>query len=344
MYWDLLLAKIAKPYTKANQGMPYMQFKRFCIFCGHNRNKLSKEHIFPDWLGTGNHVEMGVDGFSIRFQEYSYEPVSGKRIVNEFRRPIIRNGDPHKHKLEVVCEECNNEWMSELQNEAKPLLLGLLSGELNTLNQEQRNMLTKWVTMFTMVSEFINRDNIVISQEARSAFKETRAVPKELMVSVAKYTGKKMKGSIPTFLGNSRRTGPMYDYSLEKNDFRGSMFAIGKALFIVTVMPEFLYSNKTVLNFEQLEQLGFNFISGPIKSPIIGLTKEIDDLTLYRISLRYFHEAALAYFPDAEKRVDILPKAYLKSEDRARMTIIHEDEAEVYALSYQLILPPPLEQ
>ena len=47
-----------------------------------------------------------------------------------------RTGDPHSTRIKCVCRKCNNEWMSQLQEEVKPYLASMLESKRITLNKK----------------------------------------------------------------------------------------------------------------------------------------------------------------------------------------------------------------
>ncbi|MGH6990682.1 MAG: hypothetical protein ACREE3_12365, partial [Stellaceae bacterium] len=86
-----------------------------CIFCG-SLDKKSEEHYWGQWLenylpprhrGT-THLFSG--GTIRRYFE------NGKiEFYPEHRKPVLNpKADPSRQSLKVVCERCNNDWMSRL--------------------------------------------------------------------------------------------------------------------------------------------------------------------------------------------------------------------------------------
>ena len=76
-----------------------------CIFCQKDR-KLTKEHIWSDWIG----VLLGeTEEYTIHSRKEAEEPRKWKTIGLD-------------HVVRLVCAECNNRWMSDLEREAKRLL------------------------------------------------------------------------------------------------------------------------------------------------------------------------------------------------------------------------------
>jgi len=76
---------------------------KHCAFCPVTANKLSREHIWDDWL---NEV-LPRAGYRVKHR------LSPTAPFKEYKAKIL------KEKLAVVCETCNHGWMSELTNEVK---------------------------------------------------------------------------------------------------------------------------------------------------------------------------------------------------------------------------------
>lgn len=116
-----------------------------CIFCrlpfGRDRSR-SKEHIWPKWM----HGLLPEQPGDQRLFDAA-EPVG--------RHPFGRV--LHKHfKPGVVCEPCNNNWMSRLEIATKPILLPLMLGEAQHLDRESQTILATWACLKNMVAEFSN--------------------------------------------------------------------------------------------------------------------------------------------------------------------------------------------
>lgn len=87
-----------------------------CIFCPNPRTTKRGEHVWDDWLNwddgkplrmLSTFVEFGRDGAFVR--EYKTRSVSVTK--------------------DVVCDKCNQEWMSDLSNNAKSILEGFIKHE-----------------------------------------------------------------------------------------------------------------------------------------------------------------------------------------------------------------------
>ncbi len=96
-----------------------------CIYCGSKAG--SKEHVFPKWLRDD------YEGFGTL--EYHEHMDAVPRIKRNVRKLNI--------VVDSVCKtECNNGWMSVLQNDTKPLLKSLLDNPTTTLDVMNCKLLT----------------------------------------------------------------------------------------------------------------------------------------------------------------------------------------------------------
>ncbi|OLN27606.1 hypothetical protein [Desulfosporosinus metallidurans] len=95
-----------------------METKRVCVFCG-NKN-LSKEHIFAQWLLK----ELGILGNDVIMTHANFAgmPISNRK--HPFSKLV--NG--------LVCEKCNNGWMSQLEGDCQQHIINLMN--LNGIKTE----------------------------------------------------------------------------------------------------------------------------------------------------------------------------------------------------------------
>lgn len=80
-----------------------------CIFC-QQYGKLTREHLWSDWIG----------GLFGKREEYT---VQRKRPTGEL---IEWETVGLNQTATVVCGKCNNEWMSDVETQAKPILSPLI--------------------------------------------------------------------------------------------------------------------------------------------------------------------------------------------------------------------------
>jgi hypothetical protein len=148
-----------------------------CIFCGGGN--LSKEHFWPEWASPllprypiNQHVEH-------RFT------TSDKMRVNP---PNIRNkpGNAWTKKIRVVCETCNNGWMSELETAAKPFLTPLIVGSPCSIAESSALIIAKWITLKTLVGEHNIKGDAVATKEERESFRSMLTIPENFRVWIGR--------------------------------------------------------------------------------------------------------------------------------------------------------------
>lgn len=155
---------------------------RKCIFCG--KGGISKEHIFAKWM---------VPYLPKDAPNYSALDVVVHR-THETRKEKRENRSAYSGTIKLVCKSCNNGWMSQLQTDAKPILLPLMNGKRSVLSRRDQKILAAWITMFIMVAEFRVPDKVAIPPDARKRFKETRQLPDHFAIWLGMYTREKWHG------------------------------------------------------------------------------------------------------------------------------------------------------
>ena len=88
---------------------------------------MSKEHIFPEWMQKYFSTS-DVWGNNFRIVD-DFGPFGKRKNQRIEKGPLHKFGNPLAQKLKVVCQKCNNGWMSVQQQRIKPLLVPLLKGE-----------------------------------------------------------------------------------------------------------------------------------------------------------------------------------------------------------------------
>lgn len=108
-----------------------------CIFCGKSAG--SREHIWPQWL----------------LARRDFGPFRLKRAG---AKEVILN------KVELttksVCGNCNNGWMSELEQKVKPILEQMFDGKPVDLNREQQHLIAVWITKIAFLWDSTKGRNV----------------------------------------------------------------------------------------------------------------------------------------------------------------------------------------
>lgn len=167
------------------------QFARKCIFCEVN-NANSREHFYSEWMH--DLLPVGPQGtYSGDFIDQHPKT----QEITDFRRRV-KPGELYTKKLKVVCAKCNNEWMSQIEDQAKPFLTPLIKGEQATLNAGQLEILARWATLKTIVCEHDVKGMEVTPAEDRAALMNEGIIPPYFSVYLFSHESPSLIGYVRT--------------------------------------------------------------------------------------------------------------------------------------------------
>jgi hypothetical protein len=128
-------SEIDRDRTTSYSGL--MPPKRSCIFC--SSTDLTKEHLLPDWM----HDVFGKKGNQVHSLAEE-TPNTSKSKLYESRTFTAR--------VRFVCKDCNHGWMSDLEENVKPLLVPMMTSELAfVLRPAELAVLSTWAAKTTVV-------------------------------------------------------------------------------------------------------------------------------------------------------------------------------------------------
>jgi hypothetical protein len=162
-----------------------MSKKGVCIFCSMTK-KMSREHVFPAWVEAFVPVlrqthDASLVGWSAEKREY-------RKIFDK------KHGSPAtKITVRIVCRDCNSEWMSRLENAAKPSLIKLIRGDQCTLSANDQRTISTWITKTVMTADYRFPDITTASQTERTWVMEKLEPPQGWYVSIADYQGSRWR-------------------------------------------------------------------------------------------------------------------------------------------------------
>jgi hypothetical protein len=101
----------------------------------------------------------------------------------------LRAGILLQSSVPVVCKDCNNRWLSEIQSRARHTVPQLIEGKPVVLNEEMQRNIASWAAMSTMTGEFISRrpETVAVHQVDRSLFKDICVPPPGWRVWIGHY-------------------------------------------------------------------------------------------------------------------------------------------------------------
>jgi len=128
-----------------------------CIFC--NNESGSEEHIWPAWIHR--HRNFG----PLKMQEGS-----GPQII----------ADDPEQTVNTVCRNCNNTWMSELEQKNVPSLRPMVDGKPIEIDPGRQRLLREWAVKTAMINDSTklrNGNPQFYTRQERTAMRESRAIP-----------------------------------------------------------------------------------------------------------------------------------------------------------------------
>lgn len=150
---------------------------KHCIFCGVF-GALSAEHMFPDWLTDILPLEWNNHSHTISRAPNFLSYALGQKIEKQTK---VISGDTGSRKLRVVCRKCNSEWMSQLQQKAKPLLTEAILGRWANYG-DHLELIAQWCLMTAMVHEFDDVEYVGFTKEERRKFFEAKTIPDNVSI------------------------------------------------------------------------------------------------------------------------------------------------------------------
>lgn len=152
--------------------------RKSCLFCQLPLAK-SKEHVLPEWLL--NHLGISDEAISP-----THFTADGKVVSSRH----------HKLKNLVegsICANCNTGWMSQLETEAKQILIPLMTGEREVveLKVDERVLLARWTCKTSYVlNSSSNYEPKVPPDHFGYMHKNVNSLPKSVAVVAQQHHGK----------------------------------------------------------------------------------------------------------------------------------------------------------
>jgi hypothetical protein len=133
--------------------------RRACSFCGRTDQKISNEHLWPNWVRK-------------------LLPPGRKRIAQQLHRR-----EPHEYyvehdmgaKINDVCRPCNHGWMNRLEKRVRPFLEPMIAvKQPANLSVEQQLAFWVWAQRFALVADLLRpHDQRFFTPAERDGFRTT---------------------------------------------------------------------------------------------------------------------------------------------------------------------------
>jgi hypothetical protein len=150
-----------------------------CIFCEKNTSPLSQEDVLAKWIAR----EFPQGRLSRFFGQVGIpgQPPN-RKFATRGHFGILTNKQ---------CERCNNGWMSDLENEVKPIIRPMFRGGKQSLSASDRLVIARWLTKTAMTYELSARfPTRYFKPSDRRAMYTHRTIPDGTVMFLARYVGK----------------------------------------------------------------------------------------------------------------------------------------------------------
>lgn len=149
--------------------MPQYVHNQICAFCDNVAN--SDEHFLGNWL---NKIFPRLPNQKSIQRSASVIGGVGKPPRVDRVKATLKNGTATTRSKRIVCADCNNDWMSQIQDAAiQPMTKMILDSDF-VVTAEDRFALARWATMVSMTFEFDDISTLAIPRSQRVQFKEQR--------------------------------------------------------------------------------------------------------------------------------------------------------------------------
>lgn len=177
-----------------------------CVFC-HATGADTKEDPWPIWMQKG---------LGIRAPRHQLDWVGPRQTFKDAQ--VIREW-PGWNRIGGFCQKCNNEWMSRIEDKAKPILLSMLMGRKRVLTPVDQKRLAQWAYLKTLVFS-VGTPHVKISDAEFHRFYKSRKPPHYSLILLS-GARERQKGVLfrfdPVMLIHA-------DGTLEVESFRGLFF------------------------------------------------------------------------------------------------------------------------
>lgn len=144
-----------------------------CIFCARRAD--SDEDVIPKWITR-----------LLRKQERERVPMRTSRFGHG---PHDQLAGESIQKVGSVCSQCNNGWMSRLEEDVKPILKPMIFGNSVTLMASQQEIIATWMTKCALMYESMATGEVFYNGLDRHHFMKTRSPLAATSVWFGQYTG-----------------------------------------------------------------------------------------------------------------------------------------------------------
>jgi hypothetical protein len=161
--------------------------RRACVFCGAEDRKISKEHLWSKWMATYVDPSGGTANRKSRILSTKTGQVKGSKSWPEAA---------FGQEVSGPCKLCNEGWMEQVEDEARPFLIPMLEDRKTELRPEGQRAVVRWATLKLLAAHLGHpADKQSIPAARFRQFFIDRSLPPGARVWIGRYDG---TGTWPT--------------------------------------------------------------------------------------------------------------------------------------------------
>lgn len=154
---------------------------RVCIFCGGRL--ITGEHIWSDWLKEILPEEPNrLEGADSVFDQYG-------RLVHSPSKFLKGKGAVKSKKAEVVCKTCNERWMGNIVNTAKPYAMRLINAESFVLDEIGQRAMAKWIGLSALMANQVAKTQHKFPNQDIAHFYNHKEPPPHWFIGIGRFSG-----------------------------------------------------------------------------------------------------------------------------------------------------------
>lgn len=126
---------------------------------------MTGEHLIAEWIGN----ILGYDA------DTTYNTF---KFNGDYKEGETRYYGGHRNsKIPVLCQSCNSEWSSQIQNQTRDFLKPILDGDRWRISMKERERFATWMSLFIVVRQLLHPELAALHAKDRLSFYRSSSKP-----------------------------------------------------------------------------------------------------------------------------------------------------------------------
>ncbi len=151
--------------------------RRVCIFCG--RSPVTNEHVIPRWVAA----------LILKDPRAKNLPRPIDHQLRGDTRLVTWRSDRIDVRAKCVCRDCNQGWMSRIEDDAQAFIRPMIMGQHISLDADAQRRVATWVALRALVFRHLAEGVIPADEEWRKQFYDHRSPPDTCYQWIIAYDG-----------------------------------------------------------------------------------------------------------------------------------------------------------